>query len=546
MERKTRCDKAQSDKYTIGNSKKLGRHMLAAKNLSPGEVILREEPLAVGSDICDEPNICCFGCMRSLSDFRNGKPRYCCSKCNVAPLCSKICEDAIGFHAARECNVFREKQASLLNNLNLLARVLLHLRLWLLKDEDDGVWNSLMSMEAHLNERRNTAVWKDCETRIVNVFKKFSLYAPTEHNQDESLQKLCGIVDVNTFELRSPAGPIGIATGITKGGLRGLFRRAALMAHSCRPNAHISVDEHFRMTVYAALPLTAGDLITFNYTSSLVGTASRQDHLQVGKYFRCQCDACTDPLENGTYLSCLVCPRCRKSYVAMQKPLDLDPYDQKTKWVCQKCKSIFYGCLIRTTITLANQLIDQVDESDQKKMEKLLKKLSLTFHANHYLMLCLKQKILAVYRNELTSINPQKKTLEKMLAMERELLEVLEIVEPGISRLKGILLYEMHLPIAILAKRGYTSRQLSAQELLSQLEDSHSCLKRSLTMLLLEPINTPEGQLAKRALQDLKIVAQSVADAKALSENNTRDKIPKKQVAATHSYYIRSILYLGT
>lgn len=178
-------------------------------------------------------------------------------------------------------------------------------------------------------------------------------------------------------------------------------------------------------------------------------------------------------------------------------------------------------------------------------MEKLLDKLSISFHKNHYLILCLKQKILAVYRKEMTSVNPQKKTLQKMLTMEREILDVLEIVEPGISRLKGkskiqikyqpidqvyssffagILLYEMHLPIAILANREYASREITGQELLCQLEESQRHLKRSLMMLLLEPINTPEGQLAKRAFQDMKVLLRSVEDAKALLKEDTCDK----------------------
>lgn len=50
----------------------------------------------------------------------------------------------------------------------------------------------------------------------------------------------------------------------------------------------------------------------------------------------------------------------------MQKPLDPEPYGRKTKWQCQKCKRIFYGCLIKSTLGIANQLIEHVDESNQK------------------------------------------------------------------------------------------------------------------------------------------------------------------------------------
>ena len=63
--------------------------------------------------------------------------------------------------------------------------------------------------------------------------------------------------------------------------------------------------------------------------------------------------------------------------------------------------------------------------------------MSKTYHTNHFLMLTVKQKILAMYRREMSNVNPQRKVLQKMLEMCREVLTVLEIVEPGVSRLKG-------------------------------------------------------------------------------------------------------------
>lgn len=58
-------------------------------------------------------------------------------------------------------------------------------------------------------------------------------------------------------------------------------------------------------------------------------------------------------------------------------------------------------------------------------------------HSNHFLIMSLKQKLLALYRKEITCLNPKKKTLQRMMQLCKEILQVLEIVEPGISRLKG-------------------------------------------------------------------------------------------------------------
>lgn len=174
--------------------------------------------------------------------------------------------------------------------------------------------------------------------------------------------------------------------------------------------------------------------LTKNPLFNFQGTAERQEHLQEGKYFRCECSVCRDPFEGGSHLSCIVCPRCRRDYVAIQKPSP-SPYDARTKWQCRKCKRIFKGCLLKSTVDIAKGMVSQVE--DLKTLEMLLDKFYRTFHKNHFVMLSLKHKILAVYRREVTQINPQRRVLARMIEICSEMLELLEIVEPGISRLKG-------------------------------------------------------------------------------------------------------------
>lgn len=79
----------------------------------------------------------------------------------------------------------------------------------------------------------------------------------------ELIQKLCGILDANTFELRSP----GVLDGLF---LRGLYVEAALMPHDCRGNTHLTVDDDFQLCVYASVAIRENQPILFNYTSSLL------------------------------------------------------------------------------------------------------------------------------------------------------------------------------------------------------------------------------------------------------------------------------------
>ena len=78
------------------------------------------------------------------------------------------------------------------------------------------------------------------------------------------MQKICGILDVNSFEVRGPVCKSGESER-----LRGVYLRAALMAHDCLANTHLAVDDAFQMTIHASVPVPRGQPIYFNYTSAM-------------------------------------------------------------------------------------------------------------------------------------------------------------------------------------------------------------------------------------------------------------------------------------
>lgn len=80
----------------------------------------------------------------------------------------------------------------------------------------------------------------------------------------------------------------------------------------------------------------------------------------------------------------------------------------------------------------------------------------------------------------------------------------------------------MHLPMIILANRSYSAREISSGQLVCRLEEARDLLKKSLTMLLLEPATTPEGKLAKRALEELRTLNQNISDVKSLPPEESK------------------------
>lgn len=88
----------------------------------------------------------------------------------------------------------------------------------------------------------------------------------------------------------------------------------------------------------------------------------------------------------------------------------------------------------------------------------------------------------------------------------------------------------MHLPMEILADRDYMSGEISSDELANRLQEAMNLLKRSLSMLLLEPATNPEGLLAKNALEQFKNLRDKIEDVRALprADNSNKYQFDKK------------------
>lgn len=85
----------------------------------------------------------------------------------------------------------------------------------------------------------------------------------------------------------------------------------------------------------------------------------------------------------------------------------------------------------------------------------------------------------------------------------------------------------MHFTMVMLANKNYASKEIPARKLVLQLEKAEELLQKALSNLLLEPAAMPEGRLAKRGLNELKLLRQNIADVKALPHTTTEK--PKRQ-----------------
>lgn len=176
-------------KCELKSSGKLGRYVVAARDLRAGELLLLEQPAIVGPYW--DSKLCCLSCYCESAVI--------CIQCKVAPLCCKcIAHDPV------ECEFLRTAQVHpnfLIDNFDLITP----LRCILLARDlkRDKTFEEVFSMESHCNERRDTEIWHIHTKKVITPM--LSMHGFLKANEtDDWLHRICGILDVNTFEVRTP------------------------------------------------------------------------------------------------------------------------------------------------------------------------------------------------------------------------------------------------------------------------------------------------------------------------------------------------------
>lgn len=117
--------------------------------------------------------------------------------------------------------------------------------------------------------------------------------------------------------------------------------------------------------------------------------------------------------------------------------------------------------------------MDSLDVNDINDYEEYLKRYCNVLHKNHYLLVSAKHSLCQLYgRSSGYLINDlDMMQLSRKEQYCRDILDVVNILEPGNSRLRGIISYELHAPIMIRITREYESKKLSNQDLRKHLRE---------------------------------------------------------------------------
>nr|XP_016945453.1 SET domain-containing protein SmydA-8 isoform X1 [Drosophila suzukii] len=482
-----------------------GRY-LVAKGATPGRGLLIEElPFAVGPK-CNGP-VVCLACYETDLDPEEEQ----CTECGW-PLCEDCSGNEDNAHFQLECRELRDSRARffpLPSGSSHCPQLdcIMPLRVLLAKEANPERWDSEVApMEHHEEERKKDAdVWHADRVNIAQYLRGPCKLA--SRFSEELIMQVVGVLEVNAFEARSSKGYP----------LRCLFPYTGILAHNCVPNTSRSIypSEGYKIRLRAMVDLEEGQPLHHSYTYTLDGTAQRQKHLKQGKFFSCKCDRCLDPTELGTHFSSLKCGQCAEGYQVPREPTELD-----TSFNCGSCGSITANSEAMAMLQSLQSEVNSVQALEMgakrlEEVERLLRKYKSLLHPLHFIATGLRQLLIEMYGRvqgyEMVQLPDHQ--LERKAELCRQVLRVLNTFEPGLSRTRAMNLYELHVPLVLLAKSGFIAGKLNGGELRARLVDAIDLLKECVEILEFEDKSSQEGVLcvvAKQALTQLTLSVEGL------------------------------------
>jgi len=485
---------------------RFGRSLVTSQVVRKGDIVVEEQPFAYGPK--QNSGIVCLGCYRYLQFGEDGDSLDRCDRCDW-PLCS-ACVDADDHR--NECKIFSQAKVKFAGNVGedgVCAQLdcITPLRVLLVKEAHPERWErEVAPMEYHHEARQQQAdIWN---ADLVNIAQY--LRGPCKLAQrfsEDLIMKVVGLLEVNAFEARTHTGYP----------LRCLYPITGILAHNCVPNTTRSIypSEGYKIRLRAMCDLDDGQQLHHSYTYTLDGTSQRQEHLKSGKYFTCECNRCKDPTELGTNFSTFKCSKCENGWL-----LNTDPLCPTATWKCTICEFQTSSDAIKKAVGVMQGEIAEVQGMDMcaarlEETEKLLRKYRSVLHPFHFINTSLKQSLIEMYGrvDGYEMVDLPDILLERKEEMCRQVLKVLDVFEPGLSRTRAMMLYERHVPIVLLAKSGFIAETLTGDGLKNKLQEAVDILKECYEILQYEDPQSQEGILggiAKQALEQLQLSVEGL------------------------------------
>ncbi|KAG6451401.1 hypothetical protein O3G_MSEX007112 [Manduca sexta] len=362
------------------------------------------------------------------------------------------------------------------------------------------------TMETHTEERKLRPTWEADQVNIAGFLLDHCKLG--SRFDKELVQRVCGILEVNSIEVPSRGGY----------SIRAVYPRLSIAAHSCVPNiVHTIIQNDYQVQVRAAVPIKSGNSLTLCYTYALFPTIVRRELLLESKFFNCDCARCADPTELGTHLSTLKCNKCDNGIIVSSNPLE-----NEAPWKCsdRSCGFQTSADAMRKILNVVQAEVEQLDALEPgpqaiEQREATIMKYKTVFHPRHSILLSIKHTLAQLYgRVDGYSIDELPDVmLERKAEFCRLVLKTLDVISPGDTRMRGMMLYELHAPLMFLSRNEFAAGIITQEQLKERLQDPIRCLADAARILMREDPQSPEGitgLIAQQSMEQLKASVESL------------------------------------
>ncbi|CAG7835222.1 unnamed protein product [Allacma fusca] len=429
-----------------------GQHWVAARDLSPGTLLVKELPaLKLSSwpfgihDFYEwNDDATCLGC-----GFHIREPcfNYLCSKCGW-PVCDVDCEKA-SIHADNECQVFSGKNFSFpppevsLISPRRIDWAVSAIRASRLKITNPRLYRELNKLQ-HKPSIPMPRMFEETLRTAVHVLNVLLDIESMGMSADE-IVRLFWIVKLNAFNCAEMENE---EEGNERARTDCLYPKLSKFNNSCAPNCSYSMKPKppdYRMMVRTAIAVKQGEPLTIPYTDILCGAfEERQKGFTKRFFFICKCKRCVDPSELGTYYSAVACKPCyedRQNGAEMDANIGYllpeDPYQALADgkwalWKCNRCNKKTSASTFLPTVEKLSRLVKKPVMSLQMA-EKLKKQYSEKFlHPNHWILQLASQGALQHW-DKMTAQDTDEFPFEAFKTHLFYRLEAENVLNPGIS-----------------------------------------------------------------------------------------------------------------
>eukprot|EP00096_Caligus_rogercresseyi_P012657 TRINITY_DN5373_c0_g1_i1.p1 TRINITY_DN5373_c0_g1~~TRINITY_DN5373_c0_g1_i1.p1 ORF type:complete len:578 (-),score=111.95 TRINITY_DN5373_c0_g1_i1:77-1810(-) len=458
--------------FSIHFNEEVGRYMVASRDIQPGEIIFQEEPLAYGPNHSSLPT--CMECMRRVEE------PFLCLRCNL-PLCDEMC--GFGEEHAKECSVFSKIKPKLsvksMNARDPIYWSITTVRALTLKKTDPERYSIIKRMMDHNPEHEKAGdYWEEYKKHVVQFLLD---NCPSLGSSAEEILHIIGVLDVNSVKIHGP-NTDGDRLDMYPG--HALYPLTSLLSHSCSSNSKTILKVDYSTECRAVVRIPAGQEITKQYVSPLETTNQRRSRISNNWFFDCKCDRCRDPTENGSYVSATRCLKCTGDGTVLPR----NPLDPKSEWTCDQCSFITNGESVDKLIEYFDaKLRNSGAAGGIEVLEELLSKAVKLFHPNHYMATMIRISLNQAYVNLALRVGDAHDIPIEVHMRRKELLDdihqVIELVDPGLSRRRGLSIFEASTCHLQLGRQLYEAERFPDEEFIQLIEAEIETLKEGLECL---------------------------------------------------------------